>query len=257
MKQAVILAGGFGTRLSEETMAVPKPMVTIGGTPILVHIMRYYAHFGVSRFTIALGYKGNVIKEYFANYLSNNCDIRLNLPNREIEYLTQGTEAWTVELIDTGLNTQTGGRLKRLISELDDDFFLTYGDGLSNVNLNELEHKFSRRGKTGIITAVKPPSKYGYIEIDDCDSIMSFREKVDEDTSLINGGFFAFKKEICDFIEDDEPLEVGPFRRLVEQNQLSAHVHRGFWQCMDTLRDRNLLEKIWETGNAPWSSKFS
>ena len=233
--QVVILAGGFGTRLSEETDVIPKPMVRIGNVPILRHIMNYYAKFGHTDFIVALGYKADVIIEYFN---------QVSLDEPEL--------SWKIQLVDTGLQTATGGRIKRLESMLDSEFLLTYGDGLSNVDLNALVdfHKASKR--TATLTAVKPPPRFGTIEISK-GAVTNFAEKDPRNSGWINGGFFYINREVCSLIDGDQTsFESEPLNRLVEQGQLGAFEHHGWWQPMDTLRDKRTLEAIWENSAAPW-----
>jgi glucose-1-phosphate cytidylyltransferase len=233
--QVVILAGGFGTRLSEETEVIPKPMVRIGNIPILRHIMNYYLKFGHRDFVIALGYKSEVINDYFEGLLKDEPDLD-----------------WNLKLVDTGLQSQTGGRIKRLETILDNEFMLTYGDGLSNVNLDELlkQHRLSK--KIATLTAVHPPARFGKIEIQN-GNVTKFAEKDPSDAGWINGGFFCMRKEICDFIFDDQtPLEALPLERLVLMKELGAFQHSGWWQPMDTLRDKKTLETIWSEDNVPW-----
>jgi glucose-1-phosphate cytidylyltransferase len=229
--QVVILAGGFGTRLAEETDVIPKPMVSIGGTPILVHIMNYYSMFGHNEFVIALGYKADVVREYFTNN-----------PRPDLK----------IELVDTGLETSTGGRVKFLEPLLNQEFMLTYGDGLSNVNIDELIHHHKKSNKVATVTAVRPPARFGTIEISN-GLVTKFAEKDPQDSGWINGGFFVCKKSIIDSILDPtESLESSPMRLLVEKRQLASYQHNGWWQPMDTLRDKRTLESLWEIGNPPW-----
>jgi len=233
--QVVILAGGFGTRISEETDVIPKPMVRIGNVPILRHIMNYYAKFGHTNFVIALGYKAEIIVEYF----------------HQVSMYEPGL-GWEIKLVDTGLQTATGGRIKRLENLLDDELLLTYGDGLSNVDLNALVdfHKTSKRMAT--LTAVKPPPRFGAIEVSN-GSVTNFAEKDPKTSGWINGGFFCLNKQICSLIEGDQTsFESEPLSELVEQRQLGAFEHHGWWQPMDTLRDKRTLEAIWENRSAPW-----
>lgn len=232
--QVVILAGGFGTRLSEETDLIPKPMVRIGGTPILQHIMNYYAEFGHKEFIVALGYKAEVIQEYFKN--TENLD-------------------WKINLVDTGLETSTGGRIKKLEDKLDDEFMLTYGDGLSNVNINNLLDHHRRFGKLATVTAVRPPARFGTIEISN-GVVTKFAEKDPQDAGWINGGFFCLNKRVCSFISDSTTsFESQPLNHLVDIRELTAYEHHGWWQPMDTLRDKRSLESLWEKGEAPWITK--
>jgi glucose-1-phosphate cytidylyltransferase len=233
--QVVILAGGFGTRLSEETDIIPKPMVRIGNVPILRHIMNYYAKFGHTEFIVALGYKAEVISDYFAQ-----------------EIITANDPAWDVKLVDTGLDTSTGGRIKLLEDQLDDEFMLTYGDGLSNVDLNQLLDHHRRFKKIATVTAVRPPARFGSIGISN-GIVTKFAEKDPQDAGWINGGFFCLNKKICSFITDlTTSFESAPLNHLVLIEQLSAFEHHGWWQPMDTLRDKRTLESIWEKGDAPW-----
>ena len=233
--QVVILAGGFGTRLSEETDLIPKPMVRIGNVPILVHIMNYYAKFGHTDFIIALGYKADVIRDYF---------------DKEAGFVVDSS--WNIKLIDTGLDTSTGGRIKLLEDRLDNEFMLTYGDGLSNVNLNKLIDHHKKFNKIATVTAVRPPSRFGTITISD-GLVTKFAEKDPQDAGWINGGFFCLNKKVCSFILDTSiSFESEPLNHLVVTEQLSAFEHHGWWQPMDTLRDKRTLESIWETGEAPW-----
>jgi glucose-1-phosphate cytidylyltransferase len=254
--QVVILAGGFGTRLSEETDKLPKPMVTIGEIPILLHIMSYYASFGHKHFTIALGYKGEVIKDFFKNLSLRNSDLSINLENGNVEIL-RATKSmdWKVDLIDTGLHTQTGGRILKLEKFLDDTFMLTYGDGLSNVNLDELLEHHRKGRKTVTVTAVRPPARFGSLLMDG-DLVTSFSEKKPQDAGWINGGYFCMTKNILKMIDDESySLESLPMEKLVSKSELNAYRHEGFWQGMDTIRDRQLLEELWQSENAPWSTK--
>ncbi len=229
--QVVILAGGFGTRLSEETDAIPKPMVRIGGIPILQHIMNYYSSFGHNDFVVALGYKAEVVQNYFENFPKSN---------------------WNLTLEDTGLETSTGGRIKRLEHQLDDEFMLTYGDGLSNVNIEQLLEHHKRFGKLATVTAVRPPARFGTIEISNS-LVTKFAEKDPQDAGWINGGFFCLNRKVCSFINDSNTsFESEPLNQLVALEQLTAFEHHGWWQPMDTLRDKRTLESIWNEGNAPW-----
>lgn len=250
--QVVILAGGFGTRLSEETENIPKPMVTIGDIPILLHLMRYYSSFGHTDFLIALGYKGYVIKEFFANFLLHDSDLRINLAKNDIQVLSNKSLEWNIDLIDTGLDSGTGGRLLRLKEYLAPEFLLTYGDGLSNVNLDMLIKHHKSMGKLATVTAVRPPARFGSLVVDN-KIVRSFSEKNPQEEGWINGGFFYFSKSICDYIENfQSSLEGLPIERLVAEGQLSAFLHEDFWQPMDTLRDKRTLETIWSEGKAPW-----
>ena len=251
--KVVILAGGYGTRLSEETQTIPKPMVTIGGMPILWHIMKYYYSFGYNEFVICLGYKGYVIKEYFYNYWLRQSDITLktSTSGNDIKLHNNKTEDWEITLADTGLETQTGLRIKRIQQYIGDEpFMLTYGDGVSNVDLNALlaEHKSS--GKIVTVTAIQPQGRFGVLEFDENNRVTSFNEK--HGSQYINGGFMAVEPGIFDYLGKNEPLELGPFERVVEDGKMGVYRHDGFWKCMDTLNDMKQLENIWKSGNIPW-----
>ena len=252
--KAVILAGGFGTRISEETHMVPKPMIQIGGSPILWHIMNLYSSHGINDFIICCGYKSYVIKEYFANYLLHTSDVTFNLSNSEIKVHERRAKPWTVTLVETGKETMTGGRLKRVAQYLDEDepFCLTYGDGLSNVDIKASIKFHNKHKKLATLTAVHAPGRFGALDISN-ESISSFKEKPNGDGSRINGGFFVLSPKVIDLISDDSTVwEEGPLENLAKNNQLNAFFHDGFWQPMDTLRDKVLLEELWNTGNAPW-----
>ena len=253
---AVILAGGLGTRLSEETHLKPKPMVEVGGKPILWHIMKSFASYGVTNFIVCCGYRGYVIKEYFANYLLHNSDVTFDLCDNRLSVLHQNVEPWTVTLVDTGLKTQTGGRLKRVESYLKDQerFFFTYGDGVSDIDFEkEMSFHLSHQ-KIATVAAVQPPGRFGAL-VCDGDSVITFSEKTDGNSSWINGGFFILERAAIDYIDNDTTVwEHGPLERLATKGELMAYRHSGFWQPMDTLRDRNSLEQMWQEGNAPWKS---
>lgn len=250
--QVVILAGGMGTRLSEETTNVPKPMVRIGQEPIIVHLMRYFASYGHREFIIALGYKGEVIKEFFSNFVVNRSNIEVDLSNQSITILKPLEENWKIKLIDTGESSGTGGRLLALGDFLEDEFLMTYGDGLSNVDLDLLVSTHRDAGRLATVTAVRPPSRFGSLEIQG-KSVLKFSEKLPEEAGWINGGFFFLNKSVCDYIDSEKDMfERSPLERIVELGQLTAHIHEGFWQPMDTLRDKLLLEDIWHRGSAPW-----
>ena len=254
--KTVILCGGYGTRLSEETVIKPKPMVEIGGYPILWHIMKRYHKFNINNFIIALGYKGDYIKNYFSNYQLKTNNLSIDFESSKLKYITNNTENWKVNLIDTGLNTMTGGRLLRLKSDLENEemFMLTYGDGVSNVNINKLIQFHKNHGKIGTMTVVRPPVRFGEVFLDQKGLVNKFQEKPQAQSGWINGGFFVFSPKIFDYIDDDTiMLERAPLEKLVFDNQLMAFEHNGFWQCMDTVRDRDFLNKIWESGNAPWA----
>lgn len=248
----VIFAGGYGTRLSEETHRIPKPMVLIGDMPIIWHIMKYYSSFGINDFIICLGYKGEIIKDFFLNYKKFKKKITINLKKNLILSENNTLEDWNVTLIDTGLHTQTGGRLERIKDLIKEDkyFFLTYGDGLSDVNLHELRDFFIRENKICTLTCIKPRSRFGILDIDKKNSITRFQEKPEND--WVNGGFFIMKPDIINLIDDDTALEQKTMQILIEKKQISAFKHEGFWQCMDTLNDKNYLQKLWTDGKAPW-----
>jgi glucose-1-phosphate cytidylyltransferase len=251
--KAVILAGGLGTRLSEETTIRPKPMVELGGKPVLWHIMKIYSHYGVNEFVICLGYKGYFIKEYFANYFLHSSDVTFDLRKNQMQVHQNLAEPWTVTLVETGEATQTGGRLARVREHAGDETFcFTYGDGLSDVKVDELI-TFHREQKTlATLTAVQPPGRFGVIDFQE-EKISAFQEKPPGDGSWINGGFFVLEPAVFDFIAgDDTAWERDPLEQLARQGQLSAFKHSGFWHPMDTLRDKTYLESLWSAGNAPW-----
>jgi glucose-1-phosphate cytidylyltransferase len=249
----VVLAGGLGTRLVEEAETRPKPMVEIGGRPILWHILKHYSHHGASEFFIALGHKGEVIKRYFVEYMSLSSDMTLRLACGEIDRHTPPVENWAVHLIDTGLDTQTGGRLLRLREHLaNGPFFLTYGDGVSNVDISAIAEFHRSHGRIATVTAVRPPARFGGLLFDD-NLVTDFTEKPQIGEGWINGGFFMFEPGIFDYLESDRTsLETDALTRLARDGQLMAYKHDGFWQCMDTLRDKRLLESLWQGGRAPW-----
>lgn len=252
--KAVLLAGGLGTRLSEETSTRPKPMVEIGGRPILWHIMKVYSHHGIHDFVICCGYKGYVIKEYFANYFLHMSDVTFDIAANTMEVHQRHAEPWRVTLVDTGDDTLTGGRLRRVANYIEDDeaFCFTYGDGLSNVDIGASIDFHRNHGRHATVTAVLPPGRYGAIERDG-DRVKNFVEKPPGDGGLINGGFFVLSPAVLEYIEGDEtPWEGQPLAKLVADDQLMAFEHSGFWQPMDTLRDKNLLEDLWSSGSAPW-----
>ena len=249
-----ILAGGHGTRLAEETEIKPKPMVEIGGRPILWHIMMHYSCFGFRDFVIALGYKGEVIKRYMVDYCSLNSNLTVNLKAGRVDlHDTDGIQDWTINLIDTGLNTMTGGRIKRLQHYLGDKtFMLTWGDGVSTVDLSRLLAFHRAHGRLITMTAVRPPARYGHMEFDG-DRIREFTEKPQTAEGWINGAFFVVEPQVFDYIDgDDTQFEKEPLERLAADGELMAYKHDGFWQCMDTRRDKFVLEKLWDSGEAPW-----
>ena len=253
--KAVILAGGYGTRLSEETTIRPKPMVEIGGKPILWHIMKIYSAHGINDFVICCGYKAEVIKDYFANYFLRACDVRFDLRTKDIEVLNSGAEPWRVAVIDTGEKTMTGGRLRRVRQYLGSETFcFTYGDGVSNVNIGELIEFHKSHGKLATVTAVQPTGRFGILALHE-DSVMAFNEKPAGDGSWVNGGFFVLEPAAMDYIDSDGTVwENEPMRRLAERGQLNAYKHTDFWQPMDTLRDKEYLESLWKSGTAPWKA---
>jgi glucose-1-phosphate cytidylyltransferase len=248
-----ILAGGVGSRLAEETAVKPKPMVEIGGRPILWHIMMHYAHYGFKEFVIALGYKGEVIKRYMLDYCSLNSNLTLNLESGEVKINSGYKTDWTVDLVDTGIPTLTGGRIKRLAPYLGDQtFMLTWGDGVSDLNLHDLLGFHRSHGKLATLTAVRPPARFGHIVLQD-DQVSEFSEKPQTRAGWINGAFFVLEPGVFDYIDgDDTQWEREPLERLAKDGQLMAYRHRSFWQCMDTLRDKRLLEDLWQSGDAPW-----
>jgi glucose-1-phosphate cytidylyltransferase len=252
--KAVILAGGLGTRISEETHLKPKPMIEIGGKPILWHIMKHYSAHGVNEFVVCCGYKGYVIKEYFANYFLHMSDVTFDMANNQMHVHQQNAEPWKVTLVDTGEDTMTGGRLKRVANYIKDEeaFCFTYGDGLSNLDIRALLEFHRRHGKWATVTAVQPPGRYGALRMSDM-QVTGFREKPSGDGGLINGGFFVLSPKVIDLIEgDDSSWEGKPLVELAEMGQMMAFEHRGFWHPMDTLRDKAHLEDLWSTGKAPW-----
>ncbi|MCQ2467110.1 MAG: glucose-1-phosphate cytidylyltransferase [Clostridia bacterium] len=253
--KVVILAGGFGTRISEESQLKPKPMVEICGKPILWHIMKYYSSFGFNEFIICCGYKQYVIKEWFANYFLHNSDITFDFTsdNKMIVHKNH-TEPWKVTLVDTGLNTMTGGRIKRIKDYVGDEpFLLTYGDGVSNVDLNELIKFHNDKGQIATMTAINIGQQFGCLDVNEDGSVLKFREKNEIDGNLINAGFMVLEPQIFDYIEGDETVfEKTPIEQLAKDGQLNAFIHHGFWKCMDTVRDRNHLESLIENKKAPW-----
>jgi glucose-1-phosphate cytidylyltransferase len=251
--KAVILAGGVGSRLSEETHLKPKPMIEIGGKPILWHIMKGYSTYGVNEFVICLGYKGYLIKEYFANYFLHMCDVTFDIGRNEMEVHQSTAEPWRVTLVDTGEETMTGGRLRRVLGYVDDDdFCFTYGDGVADLDINALVDFHRQRGTIATVTAVQPPGRFGAMEVKG-GRILRFQEKPRGDGAWINGGFFVLSPEVGRYLDGDDTVwEQEPLRRLAEDAQLSSFRHDGFWQPMDTLRDKRQLEEIWASGEAPW-----
>lgn len=251
--KAVILAGGLGTRLSEETVSRPKPMVEIGGKPILWHIMKQYSSYGITDFVICVGYKGYVIKEYFANYFLHMSDVTFDMKTNSMEVHQRNAEPWKVTIVDTGENTQTGGRLKRVREYLGKETFcFTYGDGVSDVDIQALIAYHRSKKVKATLTGVQPPGRFGSLEMSN-GLVKSFQEKPLGDGSWINGGFFVMEPSVLEGIEGDSTLwEKEPLENLAKENQLAVFEHRGFWQAMDTLRDKNYLEELWKSGKAPW-----
>jgi glucose-1-phosphate cytidylyltransferase len=252
--KAVILAGGLGTRLSEETDLKPKPMVEIGGRPMLWHIMKIYSAHDINEFIICCGYKGYVIKEYFANYFLHMSDVTFDISNNQMEVHHKRSEPWRVTLVETGEKTQTGGRLKRVANYLQDDeaFCFTYGDGVGDIDITESIDFHKKHGKLATITANSPPGRFGALDIDH-DQVLSFTEKPKGDEALINAGFFVLSPDVIDYIESDSvPWEQYPLKQLASEGQLMAFQHEGFWQPMDTIREKVHLEQLWQSGKAPW-----
>jgi glucose-1-phosphate cytidylyltransferase len=252
--KVVILAGGFGTRLSEETHLKPKPMVEIGQKPILWHIMKIYSHYGYNDFIICLGYKGYLIKEYFANYFLHQSDITINIKNNSIKVHQNAAEPWQVTLIDTGEKTMTGGRVKRVQKYINNEtFMLTYGDGVSDIDINKLLAYHRSHGKLVTLTSSQPSGRFGTLHLDKKDNVRSFHEKPAGDGAWVNAGFFVMESAVFDYIEGDETtLEREPLEELAREGQLVAYRHRSFWKPMDTLRDKMELESLWNSGKAPW-----
>jgi glucose-1-phosphate cytidylyltransferase len=254
--KVVILAGGLGTRLSEETIAKPKPMVNIGNRPILWHIMKIYSHYGFNDFIICVGYLGNLIKEYFNNYNLYNSNLTFDLKQNKKIIINNSSENWKVTIVDTGLNTNTGGRLKRINNfiQKDETFLMTYGDGLANIDIKKLLSQHIQSKKIATVTAVKPIARFGSLKINKNNNLVSnFSEKITGDNEWINGGFFVFNKKIFDYIDNNQTvLEKEPLENITKKNNLSAYIHKDFWHPMDTLRDKTYLEKLYHNNEAPW-----
>ncbi len=252
--KVVILAGGLGTRISEETVVRPKPMVEIGGRPILWHIMKIYSHYGFDDFIICLGYKGYIIKEYFANYFLHQSDVTIDLQRNGLEIHQSKAEPWKITLVDTGVNTMTGGRIKRIQKYVgNESFMLTYGDGVGDIDVLALVKYHQRCNKFATVTSVQPSGRFGSLSLDDKKNVLSFQEKPKGDGAWINGGFFVLEPEVFDYIKADETVwEKEPLEGLAKDGQLMAFTHCGFWQPMDTLRDKNHLEELWKSEKAPW-----
>jgi glucose-1-phosphate cytidylyltransferase len=253
--KVAILAGGVGSRLAEETELKPKPMVEIGGKPIIWHIMMHYAHYGLTDFVIALGYKGEVIKKYMLDYAALSCDLRINTRTGLVSLQGDPAFDWNVDLVETGMNTQTGGRIKRLKHIIGNEpFMLTWGDGVSDVDLNALLSFHRSHGKLATLTAVRPTARFGHLDLEG-DSVVEFSEKPQTREGWINGAFFVLEPEVFEYIDDDATSwEKGPLERLAREGQLMAYKHESFWQCMDTLREKKYLESLWESGAAPWKT---
>ncbi|MEG1555277.1 MAG: glucose-1-phosphate cytidylyltransferase [Bacteroidales bacterium] len=252
--KVVLLAGGFGTRLSEATNLIPKPMIEIGGKPILWHIMKIYSHFGFNDFIICCGYKQYVIKEYFANYFRHNCDLTVDLSNNSIEVLDNHSENWKVTMVDTGINTMTGGRIKRVEKYIGNEpFLLTYGDGLSDVDIHQTIAEHKKSGKILSMMAFQPSGKLGVLDIADDGIVESFKEKPNESGTWINAGFFVCEPQLFNYLKGDhEMFERQPMQKIMAEKQLHAYRHTGFWKPMDTLRDNTELNELWDQGDAPW-----
>ncbi len=252
--KVAILAGGLGTRLQEETQIKPKPMVEIGGRPILWHIMKIYSHFGFKEFVIALGYRGGIIKDYFLNYRTRDSNLVIDLKSGDTQVASaHDVEDWKVHLIDTGIDTMTGGRIKRVADYLGDEpFMVTYGDGIANINLKAVLELHQKENRIATVSAVRPPARFGQIRLDKT-GVIGFAEKPQADSGWINGGFFVLDSKIKKYINDDDTIfEREPLERLAQEGMLSSYQHDGFWQCMDTVRDVELLQSLWASGNAPW-----
>lgn len=250
---AVILAGGVGSRLSEETLRIPKPMVEIGGKPIIWHIMKIYSHYGINDFIICLGYKGHLIKQYFAEYWLRNSDVTIDVATGHIQHHQQFSEPWRVTLVDTGLEAGTGGRLKAIANYVEPDTFcMTYGDGLANVDIRRVIEFHKSRGKLATITAVSPPGRFGSLQIED-DVVSKFEEKPSDEYAWINGGFFVLEPAALDYVAGGATMwEQEPLRRLADDRQLTVYRHHGFWHPMDTLREQQVLDRLWRDSAAPW-----
>lgn len=251
--KAIILAGGLGTRLSEETVVKPKPMVEIGRHPIIWHIMKIYSSYGINEFIIALGYKGEIIKDYFLNYHNYNSNLSIDLDSGHVDRINSHDDRWKVYLIDTGQNTQTGGRIKRVMDAIGRERIMaTYGDGVGNIDIQALLEFHKSHGKLATLTAVRPPSRFGAIILNG-DQVIEFSEKPQVGEGWINGGFFVLEPEVKDYIDGDAtPFELSPLEKLAKDGQLMSYKHEGFWQPMDVIREKQILHNLWESGKAPW-----
>ena len=253
--QVIILAGGYGTRLSEETSVIPKPMIEIGGYPLIWHLMKGFSHWGLNDFVIALGYKGHVIKQYFMMYPQLQADLHVDLAAGQVNTLKQSNENWCIDLVDTGTDTMTGGRLKRLADQIRGTFIFTYGDGLANVDVKALLAFHKSHGKLATVTAVKPKQRFGVLKLDSNGQVNTFAEKPEENEDRINGGFFVLEPAVLDYIAgDDTAWEREPCERLAADGQLMAYAHEGYWQCVDTLHELRLLREMWNNGQAGWKN---
>ena len=250
--QAVILAGGKGLRLTEETVLKPKPLIEIGSRPIIWHIMKIYSHYGINDFIICTGYKGDMIKSYFSNFLLENSDIEINLKNNSVSYLNKLKSNWNIKIINTGENTMTGGRLKKIKKHLNETFFLTYGDGLSSVNIKETLKFHKINNKLVTMTVVKQPGRYGSVDVKKNNIVKKFTEKPHGESGWINGGFFVMNKKILDYIEGDKILEKDPFIKLTKKKEIVSFKHNGFWYSMDSMRDKIFLESEWKKKRPGW-----
>lgn len=253
--KAIILAGGIGSRLSEETTVRPKPMVEIGGRPMLWHIMKIYSSYGITDFIVCLGYKGHVIKEYFANYFLYSSDVTFDLKNNLTEFHRNSSEPWRVTLVDTGAATMTGGRLRRVLPYLEKDelFCFTYGDGVGNIDIGSLVECHRQSGKLVTLTAVQPSGRFGGLNLNDTGAVEEFTEKPKGDLHWVSGGFFVLSPQVGEYLTDDATIwEREPLERIAQAGELNAYKHNGYWQAMDTVHDRTVLEKLWDSGQAPW-----
>jgi len=251
--KVIILAGGFGTRLSEITGSIPKPMIEIGGKPLLWHLLKFFSYYGQNDFVIALGYKSEIIKKYFLEYSNLHSNLKIDLSSGLIDASPQFPENWKVDLIETGYQSMTGGRLLRLKDQVDGTFIFTYGDGLSNIDIGALVNFHKSHGKLATVTAVRPIQRFGILKLSDSNLVECFAEKPEQKTELVNGGYFVLEPQVFDYIDNDETIwEKEPCERLVTDGQMMAYNHSGFWQCVDTLHELRLLRDMWKSGNAGW-----